>query len=291
MVNIIPITKANDTGASRIALAVSSDFIVVRLIDFISLKTLQPNSAFTKIVRAGGLRSYYKEKRPFILSLIAPDHICAKFLPYDYAYFIKNLKADYFTTPDCETYDHEGSTSIREIKKALILTEHLITLCKESKPIGQVKGCNESLVKEHAKVLSLLGIEYMLFHTGDFLRNGDQNMILKARNLAVCIRPYAKRLFLYGMGSQNNILTFSFADYYVTNTYFIAARNGKRFVGIKKYQYHGGYSLDVVRSNLTQLLTNIMSSREQKQLFNGGDCPWVADQEEIVLAIATNKRR
>ena len=110
-------------------------------------------------------------------------------------------------------------------------------------------------------------------------------MINKAKNLAFKIRPHARYLLLYGMGSQNNLLEFSFADAYITNTHLVTALNGKKFVGTKKVRYSEKYDINIVKENLIEIFNNVQKIKEQKKLFEGGACLWEEVQEEPVKVI------
>lgn len=286
MVDLIPITKVDERKMVDISMSIPTQCVVVRLLDLISSKTLNLNETFFKIKKAGGIHNYLGCDKEIILSLIVKDDMISRLTYQDYAYIIKNIKPSSFTTPDCETYDNETEVSIEEIKKSLLQTKPIIELCPECKPIGHVKGCDEFLVSKHVELLKSLGVKDFVFHIGDFARHADSNMINKAKNLAFKIRPHADRLFLYGMGSQNNLIGFSFADYYVTNNHFVTARYGMKFLGTKKVKYQGKYNLEIVRSNLFEMYKNIRNMCKQQKLIEGGEIRWVAEQEENALAIA-----
>ncbi len=296
MAELIPITKINDQRTRDISLNASYPFLVIRLVDLISYKTLKLNKFFFQIKETGGIRNYlngYEGK--IIFSLIAPDSVISKLLPSDYAYIINSIKPDFCTTIDCETYHNEISLSIEEIKNSIIQTKELIKLCPNISFIGLVKGCNEYLVEEHTKLLKYgLGIEDFMFHTGDFLRQGDHNMIILARNLAFKIFHYARNLFLYGMGSQKNLIEFSFAHFYITHNHFVTAINGMKFIGTQKISYgrkKKGYSLEMTKHNLFEMHKNLENSKEQKKLIEGGKCIWAEEKESIVLATVQQVKR
>lgn len=285
MIELVPITEVNKKRMIGIAQSIPTKFVVVRLLDLISSKTLKLKKAFYDIKKAGGIHNYLNYHGSIILSLIVKDEMLSKLTPPDYAFIINTLKPNFYTTPDCETYEKEETTSIEEIKKALFFTKELIKRCPYSSPLGHVKGCDEWMVERHVKMLKILGIKDFIFHTGDFLRGGNSNMITKAKNLVAKIRPHARHLLLYGMGSQEDITKFSFADAYITNTHLVTALNGRNFVGTKKIRYSGGYNPEIVRDNLIELYKNIKKLNEQKKLFEGGECPWEEEQEEAVQRI------
>jgi len=285
MVELAPITEINKKRMIGVAKSIPTKFVVVRLLDLISPITLEPKKVFYDIQRAGGIHNYLNYPGIIILTLIVRDDMISKLTPPDYAFIIDNIKPNFYTTPDCETYEGEETTSIEEIKKSLFFTSELMKLCKFSSPIGHVKGCNEWMVEEHLKILKMLGIKDFIFHTGDFFRSGNSNMINKARNLAFKIRPHARYLFLYGMGSQSHLLSFSFADAYITNTHLVTALHGKKFIGTKKIRYSGGYNIKIVKDNLLEIYSNLQKMNKQKKLFEGGVCLWEEVQEEPVKVI------
>ena len=285
MVEIIPITEVNKKKMIGVAQSIPTKFVVVRLLDIISHITLELKSVFYEIRNVGGIHNYLNYHGMIILSLIVKDGMLSKLTPSDYAFIINTLKPNFYTTPDCETYEGEQIVSIEEIKKSLFQTKELIERCPFSFPIGHVKGCNEWIIEKHVKILKMFGIKDFIFHTRDFFRSGDRNMINKAKNFAFKIRPYARYLLLYGMGSQNNLLEFSFADAYITNTHLVTALNGKKFVGTKKVKYSGKYNTKIVKENLIEIFNNIQRLNEQKKLFEGGVCLWEEVQEEPVRAI------
>ena len=285
MLYLAQITKPNRKKMIDISKSINPPFLVITLMDLISYRTLHLNKTFDKIVKAGGIHNFLKYKGKIILSLIIKDDMLLKLNYYDYAYIINHIKPDFYTTPDCETYDNEHITSIREIKKSLIFTKRLIELCPNSTPIGHVKGCDEWMVENHTKILKEgLGIQNFIFHVGDFLRHGDPNMITKARNLAFKIRKHAKNLLLYGMGAQNNLIRFSFADVYITDTHFVNAIHRKKFIGTKKIRSNKEY-IALTKSNLIEIYNNIIALENQTKLIVGGVCPWVEVQEEKELRI------
>ena len=285
MVEIVPITEINKKRMIGVAQSIPTKFVVVRLLDIISHITLEPKSVFYKIRNVGGIHNYLNYNGIIILSLIVKDDMLSKLTPPDYAFIINTLKPNFYTTPDCETYEGEQTISIEEIKKSLFQTKEIIERCPFSFPIGHVKGCDEWMIEKHVKMLKMFGIKDFIFHTGDFFRSGDQNMINKAKNLAFKIRPHARYLLLYGMGSQNNLLEFSFADAYITNTHLVTALNGKKFVGTKKVRYSEKYDINIVKENLIEIFNNVQKIKEQKKLFEGGACLWEEVQEEPVKVI------
>ena len=280
MVELYPVIKLNEPTILDTWKGLALNCLVVRLQDLICPRSMRLNSTFFKIKEKGGIHNFLDFDGKIILSLIMKDNLIQGFNPSRYSEVINTLKPDYYTIVDGETYEKEELISKAEIKRSFLETRQLIELCKDSKPIGQVKGCNKSQIVTHMALLKSLGIEDFVFHVGDFFRNGSPKMINRAKEYSLMIRKNAKTLILYGMGSQSKLQEFSFADAYTTFNYFVNAVNGKKFVGTKKYHYTGGYSPKIVRENLIQIIKNIANMKKQTKLIIGGVCPWEAEQEE-----------
>jgi hypothetical protein len=144
--------------------------------------------------------------------------------------------------------------------------EELIRLSPKCTFYGLVKGCTQNQIEEHIKRLRALQIDDLVFHIGDYFRNGDPNLIMRARDYATTIRRHARRLILYGMGSQKRMLQFSFADVYVTFNHFVTARNGMQFVGTKRVKYNGSYRPEIVTNNFIQMNKNVKLLEKQTKL-------------------------
>lgn len=281
MTDLYPVVKVNEPSIINVWRGLPIKCLVVRLQDLICPMSLKLNSTFLQIKEKGGIHKFLDFDDKIILSLIMKDSLIHKFNPYRYLEVIDTLKPDYYTTVDCETYEKEELVSKSEIKRSFLETSKLIGLCKDSKPIGQIKGCTKSQINTHLMLLKSLNIEDFVFHMGDFFRNGSPAMISRAKDYSLMIRKNAKNLILYGMGLQSKLLEFSFADAYTTLNYFVNALNGKKFVSIKKINYTGGYSPKIVRENLIQIIKNMDNIKKQNKLMNGGICPWAAEQEGV----------
>ncbi len=287
MVELYAIDKVNEPCIRGMWKDLSFPVIVIRLQDLLCLQSGKFNSTYYEICEVGGIHNYsiYREfKGKIILSLVMRDKLIAGSNPYNiYAQAINNMHPDFWTSTDGETYEGEEEKSWREINRCFQETKELMRFCPNSKPIGQVKGCNERQIELHTKMLKSLGIEYFILHVGDFFRHGDRNMIAKAKSYALVIRKHAKHLTLYGMGSQSRILEFSFADAYANFSYMVTALKGKKLHDTKTGGYNGDYKL-VAKVNLIQSLLNIIKARAQTKLIEGGVCKWAVDQEAIGLA-------
>jgi hypothetical protein len=280
MVKLMPIICLKDANLLYIWKNLPIDCLVVRLQDLLCSNSFELNSTFSKIKEMGGIHNFLGFEGNIILSLIMKDDMIHSFTPEKYAFVIKALKPDYFTTVDGETYEKQEKLSLKEIKRCTLETLQLMRLCPDVKPIGQVKGCNRIMIKLHILLLKALGIRNFVFHIGDFKRNGSPDMISRAREYASIIRKHADTLFLYGAGSQKSITEFSFADAYISFNYFVKAYYGKKYVGTKERTYTGGYSPSIVRNNLIEMINNLSRIKSQTQLFEGGLCQWAAVQQD-----------
>jgi len=276
MVTLIPVVNVNDRSTSDVWNIIPTSFIVVRLQDLVSDKTFKFNKTFCEIKPVGGIHPFLNFHGKIILSLIMKDKIISNFNSVLYAYVINTLKPDFYTTVDGETYEGEESVSLKEINRCFNETKNLIPLCPGIMPIGQVKGCNDKQIVYHINLLKSLGIDKFVFHTSDFFRQGDPNMILRARAYASTIRKHVKYLILYGMGSQKRLLEFSFADAYATFNHFVTARNGMKYVGVNKIRYSESYKPEIVKQNLREMYNNLKRLDSQKKLSIGGVNLWEA---------------
>lgn len=286
MVEIYPVIKVNEPSISYIWQGLPLDCLVVRLQDLISPFTFEFNNVFYKIKEANGIHNFLGFNGKIILSLVMKDVFIHQFDEDRYAEVINTLKPDFYTTVDGETYEGEIETSKQEIKRCFIETAKLITLCPNSKPIGQVKGCSKHHLLCHIHLLKSIGINDFIFHVGDFFRNGEPIMRQLAKEYALLIRKYADTLILYGMGSQKRLLEFSFADAYITFNYFVKAINGKKYARVNKMDYLGGYSPSIVKHNLIEMIKNVANIKKQKKLIEGGVCLWEEvkeEQEQLML--------
>jgi len=266
MVVLSPIVKLDAKETFDVFRTIPLDFIVVRLQDTISKTTFRFNKTYNDVVSAGGLHNYLDFHGHVLLSLVMRDEIIAHFGPEKYATAINSLRPDSSTTIDGETYEGEYSISLREIERIHRENKELLNLCHGHHFFGLVKGCTENQIDYHIGLLKSLGIEDFIFHIGDFLRHGDPDMIMKTRGFSYRIRKHAKCLILYGLGAQERLAEFAFADIYVSFTHFVTAKNGMKFVGTKKVKYIGSYNRKIVVDNFIQMLKNVESLRKQSRL-------------------------
>ena len=177
MIKLIPLVKL-DTPESFIVLkAEHVDLIVVRLQDLVSESTFKFNDTYEEIVSVGGLHKFLGFNGEILLSLIMKDEIIANFSPKMYAEVINSVKPDKYTTVDGETYEGEAWLASKEIERINLENRELMRLTTEFTPVGLVKGCTTTQIEDHAKKFEALGVNEFIFHVGDFLRNGDRQMI------------------------------------------------------------------------------------------------------------------
>ena len=266
MVALYPIVKLDAKETYEVFRVAPVECIVVRLQDLVSKITFEFNKTYQDIVASGGLHNFLGFGRHILLSLIMKDEIIANFQPSKYAAAIKALLPDSCTTMDGETYEGEYWVSSREIERIHSDNKELLNLCPNCRYIGLVKGCSENQIEHHTRLLRSLGITDFVFHTGDFLRHGDPNMIKKARSYSYRIRKRVNRLFLYGIGIQNRLIEFSFADAYISFKHFVTAKNGMALIGTKEMKYARDYDSTIMISNFIQMYKNVESLKEQRRL-------------------------
>jgi len=278
--SLIPTVRVDSKTSYHIAKAIHPPVIVVRVQDVISKKTGEPNSIFTEIVEAGGIHNFLNYEGFVILSLIMKDDLIWLFSSEKYAQIINGLLPDAYTTVDGATYENREIFSERELIRLSKQTIELLHLCPHILPIGQVKGSTSRQIQMHLKLLENLGIEIFLFHTGDFLRQGDRNMIQKAKHFASLIKKKGHTLILSGMGAQRHLTSFSFADAFITYSHIVNAQHGKRFEGTRKIKSFGGKFVGTAIHNLKQMILNLKKIQTQTKLYSGGELLWAEAQQE-----------
>jgi len=282
---IFPEIRLNDRKGLLMIMNPNVKGIIVPIQDLILKSTGKPNSLFYKIKNVGGLHNYLDFKGLIILSLIMRDDLISLMLPSDYAEIINGAEPNCYTTIDGSTYENQEKRSLKELERISNETLELVRLCPGKIPIGHVKGSSSIQIKYHFSFLKNVGIKIFIFHTGDFFRNGDQNMIKKAKQYCSLIKKADNILILHGMGSQNKIIEFSFADIYCTYSHMITARTGQYYSGTKKKKYSIGNVEDIASLNLNQMFKNLKITQFQTKLFEGGRFLWeeVMQEQELVL--------
>ena len=296
MTKFLPILKINQPSLLAVHKNLPINVVIVRLQDLVS-PTYKFNSIFDQIKDAGGIHNHLGFDGEVVLSSIMRDDILPHFSAEKYALAINLLKPNFYTTPDCETYEGEviklpdgrifyGNVekSLNQIQRSLSLTRTLIPLCPDSAPLGQVKGCNMQQLKFHMTQLKSLGIYDFVFHIGDFFRHGNPVFVQKAKSYATFIKRHSRTLMLYGMGSQKKLCEYSFADSYASMNYFIKARRGQEYIGTKLRRAGERYSPSLARKNLIQMLKNMTNISTQTILTKYLEVP--AWEEDIVYNVS-----
>lgn len=298
MTKFFPILKINQPSLLAVHKNLPINVAIVRLQDLLS-PTYKFNSILDEIKDVGGIHNHLDFDGKVILSLIMRDDILPNFSAEKYALAINLLKPNFYTTPDCETYEGEviklpdgrifyGNVekSFNQVLQSLSITKRLIPLCQDSMPLGQVKGCNLEQLKFHMTQLKSLGIYDFVFHVGDFFRHGNPVFIQKAKLYATLIKRHSRTLMLYGMGSQQKLCEYSFADSYASMNYFIKARRGQEYIGTKLRKAGERYSPSLARKNLIQMLNNISNISLQTKLTKYMEVPtWEGDIVSNVSAM------
>lgn len=282
---MIPLVRLDCENSRKLARAINSPIIFIPLYDLITDTTAEPNELFEKIKSCGGIHKFLDYPGIVILSLIMRDDLIWKSFPKKYATIIKGIKPDAYTLVDGATYNKQEYKSYKELIRLSEETKELLKLCPDILPIGQVKGCNSMQIKLHLEYLKQLGIKIFIFHVGDFFRNGDESMIQQAKYFCSLIKDENNTLLLYGLGSPRRMLEFSFADFFVTYSHFVSARNGKIFAGTKKVNYSNMSVYEAAAYNFKELSNHLKTLNYQTKLFSGGKCRWAVAQQELQFII------
>ena len=284
MKHIIPVIRLDSKKSIIPAKILNCELIVVRAQELLTKRGILPNYIFYNIKEAGGIHRFLNYNGIVILSFVMKDKLLEKIDVPICCDFIEGLKPDYYTTPDCESYDLELSYSKKQIRKICKRTVELISLCPEYKVIGQIKGCDMNQIIAHLNFLMHLGIKTVMLHIGDFLRHGNRNQIQKAKCYASLIKKKNNVLLLYGFGSQKLLEEFSFADGYITYSHIVNAQKGVIFVGRKRQKYSNINCLHAAIHNLKQMFLNLKESQKQTKL-GGKNIKWVEELGHQELAI------
>jgi len=285
MTIFIPIIDVTYKGSIKLLKIMNPSIIVVRLLDLAIRNSNKPNKLFYNIIKAGGLHAYLRYDGIIVFSLIMPDDQIRVFNPSIYAYFINALKPNYYTTVDGWTYHKQFRESMKEIYRTIKETKQLIKLCPNLSPLGLVKGCTELQLDAHSSWLLAMGIKDFVFHIGDYRRNGIQYHMESGKYFAEIIRKKARKLFLYGYGSQKQLISHSFADGYISNKHFVTANVGLVYKGTQAFKYRKLTFEEAMIENYIQIQRNMESLRYQTRLNEVNLSRWVmeAEQEELQL--------
>ncbi len=256
---LVPIIKLPEKRTWRPWGAIECDSVIVNAHNLLSGTGLMTNKLFERVKEAGGLHDYIGFDGKVILSSIMPDKTIFGLTPERYAELIKVCKPDFYFTPDAETY--LGFTNLSELEIARIEKEFLYILdsCPESIPIGLVKGSNLEQVRSHADFLSSKGVDYFVFHVGDYLCRGTMNSSSTARFFAREISCRGCRFMVYGVGSRKQIRLFSFADEFATQSHYVQAFYGKRLENGRPVKIRH----EVTRADIMQNLVDVQKNVEK----------------------------
>ena len=212
--------------------------IVVRMHDLLTSSGRQFSPVFSEIEKAGGIQAGLDCPVPVLLSSVMSDKKIFNSTPEMYAHAIQRLKPDFFMTLDGETYLNEEYISKREVNRVLLESEKIIAQCSNSVPIGLIKGATISQLENSIESFQRLGINQFVFHTGDYLADGDTNSILAASTFIRHIRKKCANLLLYGIGSRRYFRKFFNADGFITMNHFINGFHRIKKIGGKEIRTH-----------------------------------------------------
>lgn len=228
---LIPVIKLTEKNTHKPWEYINCSSVIVRIQDLITYDGKNYRDLFSAISESGDIHNFLGCKCNVILSTIMRDRTIYGCDIDKYIELINTLKPDYFMTLDGETYEGELNLSALEISRILSESKEIINKCKNSDPIGLIKGSNLNQAKNFADELNNLGIHNMVFHIGDFLHRGNSIKITKARLYAQALRQKCNTLILHGIGSPRYFNMFFYADAFATQSHYINAYHGKRFIG------------------------------------------------------------
>ncbi len=239
------------------------DVSVIRIHDLVSSNGTKTNDYFEAICNAGGLQEYFGNGGKYILSSIAPDKVLAGLTPSLFLEIIKEIKADWYLTPDAETYckdEWDIRTAEKEIEKILEETEWLLK-SKVAQPIGLIKGSTIEQVRYHAQSLRNLGISVFAFHTSDFLLHNNRSELDIGTKFFSEARKEVPYLIAYGIGSRSSMKLFQAADLFVTQSHFAQAFRHYGYMNGREYRLanHVPISREIIMANLKDICTSALS--------------------------------
>lgn len=286
---IVPLIRLSCRNSIKLAKAINSPIIVIPIYDLISDSTANPNEVFKKIKEAGGLHKFLDYNGIIILSSIMKDDLIRKFnSPEQYAEIINSSRPEFYFTPDGTTYESKENVPLTEIVRLSKLTMKLVQLCS-ARPIGLVKGSNSHHIRQHRDFLKSLGINIFAFHASDFFRQGNDNMIRRAKHYCSLIKKEDNLLLIYGLGSPKLMLEFSFSDFFITYTHFVNAKYGKIFSGKKKEEFSNMSVYEAAFHSFKELSIQLKKLKYQTKLFTGGKNKWEEDLQEPQFVIQNQK--
>jgi hypothetical protein len=237
--------------------------LVIKASDLIQRSGLTLKPIFYDITKAGGIHAYLGYSGKVILSSVMPDRTLSGLTKERYGQLIRETGADSYFTPDGETYLDRKHIAEKEIERIIEETRYLQSVCRNSKPIGLVKGSNSFQVESHASLLHDAGISTLVFHTGDYLRRNNKKEILIGSIHARIVRKYAKTLLVSGIGSRRNLLRYAFADAFITQSHFTNALNYRQLMKDGRWICTGQ------EANRFIIAENLRQIKKEVELLNG----------------------
>ncbi|MDD4083189.1 MAG: hypothetical protein PHD05_07405 [Sphaerochaetaceae bacterium] len=259
--------------------------VIVKAQDMLNRAGTSFNLLFYKIKLLGGLHAFLDFDGKIILSPIMPDKMLIGFKLTDYIEMIRICKPDAYLSPDGETYlDRENIASF-EIERV----ESDTTLLKKEFPnlemYGLVKGSNEGQVVKHTLFLKHIGVKKFVFHAGDYVCRGSWNAKHQAKLFASKIKNLGGHLMVYGVGSKKSLLSFRFADDFVTQSHYVQAFYHKKFIGGRTVVCKDKVNSVLINENFSEIKKSVKSLDPTRALFN-----WNVQEEAIpVKVFAKNK--
>jgi len=226
VLGLIPAIKLKESNTHNPWEFVNCESTVIKVMDLITVDGRRTNAMYDAIIDSGGLHDYFDWQGPFILSSIAPDKTIRGLVPEMYSDIITSTGADYYLTPDGETYlNDKNRLSFSEIGRVVEETNYLID-STPSTPIGLVKGTNPDQIVYHIDQLLELDINQYCFHSSEFTRHNNCISVGIGQRLFEQIRIRVPYLIAYGVGTRKSIWQYRAADAFVTQSHFTNRYNG-----------------------------------------------------------------
>lgn len=239
------------------------EYAVIKIQDLITSDGRRTNSIFDEISNRGGLHDFFQFKGKFIISSIAPDKMIFGLSIGKYQEIIETLGAEWYFTPDCETYcrdENDLQVGDREIQRIIEDTNVLIDNLK-SIPIGLVKGSNYEQLLHHALSLKKFGIRVFSFHSGEYLLKSNRYLLGSGIRLFFKLRENVPYLIAYGIGSRSSIKKFHSADWFITQSHYTRAFKGNRYENGRTFNIsnHEKISKSLIMNNLSDICSTALS--------------------------------
>jgi len=263
---VMPVVKIGESKTYAPWDASGCPAVAIKIQDLFQRSGLTPKPVYADILKAGGIHAYLKYPGPIFLSTVMRDQTIRGFSRERYAACIAELRPDYYFTPDGETYLGEENLSRLEIERIMDDTTFLLDACPTSKPVGMVKGCTRGQVLDHSRRLLEMGIQWQVFHAGDYICRGKADAIAQASMLAKQIKQHVPWLLIYGIGANSHFRRFFFADGFITQSHFVNAFYGQQMIGGRWRHFRGLASREIIMKNLVALEENVNSIVSETKL-------------------------